>query len=180
MLSSKLPPSMKSKPSSSGHPHSHLWPLNRLLKKVNQLIHNALRRIDRSDHERIRVYRTQVKIVPKTANPLRKKDTLYSAVAFPKWMQHIDGVIKVRYLLRQPTMGQALTAETSQALETRIGTRFDFCSRNKSGSLLGDIDSAYLSSPVIEITEQELVDAFVVVKVKAADNRLLIQQTGFS
>ena len=82
MLSSKLPPSMKSKPSSSGHPHSHLWPLNRLLKKVNQLIHNALRRIDRSDHERIRVYRTQVKIVPKTANPLRKKDTLYSAVAF--------------------------------------------------------------------------------------------------
>lgn len=87
MLSSKLPPSMKSKPSSSGHPHSHLWPLNRLLKKVNQLIHNALRRIDRSDHERIRVYRTQVKIVPKTANPLRKKDTLCSAVAFPKWMQ---------------------------------------------------------------------------------------------
>lgn len=73
MLNSKLPPSIKSKPRSSGHPHSHLWPLNRLLKKVNQLIHNALRRINRGDHERIRVYRTQVKIVPKTANPLNKK-----------------------------------------------------------------------------------------------------------
>ena len=94
MLSSKLPPSMKSKLRSSGHPHSHLWSLNRLLKKVNQLIHNALRRIDRGDHERIRVYRTQIKIVSKAANPLCKKDTLYSAVAFPKWMQHIDCISK--------------------------------------------------------------------------------------
>ena len=73
MLNSKLPPSIKSKPRSSGHPHSHLWPLNRLLKKVNQLIHNALCRIDRGDHERILVHKTQVKIVPKTANPLNKK-----------------------------------------------------------------------------------------------------------
>ncbi len=120
MLSSKLPPSIKSEPGLSGHPHPHLWPLHRLLKKVDQLIYNALRRIDRSDHERIRVHRTQVKIVPKAANPLRKKDTLCSAVAFPKWMQHIDCVIKVRYLLRQLTVGQALTAEASQALETCI------------------------------------------------------------
>ena len=73
MLSSKPPLSIKSEPGSSGHPHPHLWPLNRLLKKVDQLIHNALRRINRGDHERIRVYRTQVKIVPKTANPLNKK-----------------------------------------------------------------------------------------------------------
>ena len=73
MLSSKLPLSMKSGSGSSGHPHPHLWPLNRLLKKVNQLIHNALHRIDRGDHEHIRVHRTQVKIVPKTANPLNKK-----------------------------------------------------------------------------------------------------------
>ena len=180
MLSGTLPPSIESELRLSGHPYSRLRLLNRLLKEINQLIHNTLRRIDRGDHERIWIYTPPVKIVSKAADPLRKKDTLCSAVAFPKWMQHIDGVIKVRYLLRQPTMGQALTAETSQALETRIGTRFDFCSRNKSGSLLGDIDSAYLSSPVIEITEQELVDAFVVVKVKAADNRLLIQQTGFS
>lgn len=180
MPNSKLPPSIKSEPRSSGHPHSHLWLLNRLLKKVNQLIHNALRRIDRSDHEHIRVHRTQVKIAPKAANPLRKKDTLCSAVAFPKWMQHIDCVIKVRYLLRQLTMGQALTAEASQALETHIGTRFDFYSRNKSSSLLGDIGGAYLSGPVIEITEQELMDAFVVIKVKDVGSRLLIQQTGFS
>ena len=73
MLSSKLPPSIKSEPRSSGHPHSHLRLLNRLLKKVNQLIHNALRRIDRGDHERIWIYTTPVKIVSKATNPLRKK-----------------------------------------------------------------------------------------------------------
>ena len=129
MPSGTLPPSIESELRLSGHPHSRLRLLNRLLKEIDQLIHNTLRRIDRGDHEGIWIYTAPVKIVSKAANPLRKKDTLYSAVAFPKWMQHIDGVIKVRYLLRQPTMGQALTAETSQALETRIGTRFDFCSR---------------------------------------------------
>ena len=39
----------------------------------------------------------------------------------------------------------------------------DFRSGNKSRSFLGEVDGAYLSSPVIEITEQELMDAFVVV-----------------
>ena len=42
-------------------------------QKLNRLIHNALCRIDRGDHERIRVHKTQVKIVPKTANPLNEK-----------------------------------------------------------------------------------------------------------
>lgn len=111
MLSSKSPPSITSKPRSSVHPHSHLRPLNRLLKKVNQLIHNTLRRIDRGNHERIWIHRAQVKIAPKAANPLCKKDPLCSAVAFPEWMQHIDRVVKVRYLFRQLTMGQSLAAE---------------------------------------------------------------------
>ena len=180
MLSSKLPPSMKSKPSSSGHPHSHLWPLNRLLKKVNQLIHDALRRIDRGNHKCVRLHRTPVKIVPKAANPLSKKDTLRSTVAFPEWVQHINCVVKVRNLLCQFAMRQALATELSQAFEARNRTRFDFRSGNKSRPFLGEADGAYLSSPVIEITEQKMMDAFVVVKVKTAGNRLLVQQAGFS
>ena len=177
MLSSKSPPSITSKPRSSVHPHSHLRPLNRLLKKVNQLIHNTLRRIDRGNHERIWIHRAQVKIAPKAANPLCKKDPLCSAVAFPEWMQHIDRVVKVRYLFRQLTMGQSLAAEISQALEARISARFDLHGGNKSGSFLRNVDRAYLPSPVIKIAEQESVDAFVVLKVKATRKRLLIQQT---
>ena len=117
MLSSKSPPSITSKPRSSVHPHSHLRPLNRLLKKVNQLIHNTLRRIDRGNHERIWIHRAQVKIVPKAANPLCKKDPLCSAVAFPEWMQHIDRVVKVRYLFRQLTMGQSPLLKSAKRLK---------------------------------------------------------------
>ncbi len=93
ILSSDLLPSIM-----SDHAHAHLWLLDRLLKEIDQLVHNTLRRIDRGDHERIRIYRTQVKIVSKAADPLSKEDTLCSAVAFPEWMQHIDRVIKVRCL----------------------------------------------------------------------------------
>ena len=151
MPSGTLPPSIESELRLSGRPHSRLRLLNRLFKEINQLIHNTLRHIDRGNYERIWIYAAPVKIVSKAANLLRKIDTLRSAVAFPKWMRHIDCVIKVRNLLRQLTMGQALTAETGQTLETRIGTRFDLCGRNKSGSLLGDIDCAYLSSPAMTV-----------------------------
>ncbi len=68
ILSSDLLPSIK-----SGHAHAHLWLLDRLLKEIDQLVHNTLRRIDRGDHERIRIHRTQVKIISKVADPLSKK-----------------------------------------------------------------------------------------------------------
>lgn len=72
-------------------------------------------------------------------------------------------------------MRQALAAELSQVFEARFRTRFDFRSVNKSGSFLGEVDGAYLSGSVVEITEQEVVN-----KVKAPGNRPLIQQAGFS
>lgn len=73
-------------------------------------------------------------------------------------------------------VAQALAPKLLQSLKAGRGAGFYLVCWNKDCSLFGEIDISNLTSPIVKVAKQEMVDALIVVKVKAPLNRLLIQK----
>lgn len=116
--------------------HLWMWNLNRFLKEINQLIHNALCCVDRGDHKRIRVGLCQVKLVTEMPDPLHEKNPLGASVSLTKRVQHINRMIKVCYFFRQLAVRQSGRIKPAQPLKASFCTGCNLAGRNKCRPLL--------------------------------------------
>ena len=129
-------------------------------KYLFQQICYALCRLNRGDHQKLSIHVGKVDVVSSVADQLCQEGTLGSAVAFPERMQLIGHTIEVYDFLHEFIVRQTFEIiAIFQTLKNQLRLTLNILRKRKPCSFLADIHRPNLTSPVVQIREEKMVNA---------------------
>ena len=146
-----------------------------LHQNAMEVVYHAISSLYGCNHQFVRVHHGKRNLISCILDQLLQECSLRSPVPFAEGVKHVGTAIEVRNLINKRFMIQAdIIVHSVQSAENTSCHFLDLRCFGKICPLLGHINRANFSCPIIDVLKEEAMNSFIMSKIKVPGERILV------